>query len=226
MDIPAARRIERPRWVNGRVLLGLTLFLAAFGGVQRVLAAADDTVQAWSAAGDLATGTQLTAEDLVPVDVHLSGPTMGSYVRFSEDLTGTTLIRPVTGGELIPTGALVPAGTETSLRTMTIPVTPEHAVGGEVAPGQKVDVIATFDSGDVRARSVTLLQGAEVADIVTGGGLTLSEDAVLGITVQVSPKDATRLAFAIRTAEIDIALTTGTDKESLGRSVSGADFDE
>jgi Flp pilus assembly protein CpaB len=224
MDIPAARRIERPRWVNGRVLLGLVLFLAAFGGGQRVLAAADDTVQVWSASGDLASGTQLTAENLVPVDVHLSGPTMSSYVQSTEDLTGATLTRSVIGGELIPSGSLVSAGADPSLRTMTIPVTPEHAVGGDVAPGQKVDVIATFDSGDVRARSVTLLQGAEVADIVTGGGLTLSEDAVLGITVQVSPKDATRLAFAIRTAEIDIALTTSTDKDSVGGSVTGADF--
>src|SRR4051812_3672766 len=68
---PVPRRVRPPRWLDLRLVLGVLLVLGSVLLGARVVAAADATVPVWSAAGDLAAGTVLTADDLVPVDVRL-----------------------------------------------------------------------------------------------------------------------------------------------------------
>jgi Flp pilus assembly protein CpaB len=224
MDVATARRLERPAWINGRVILGLVLFVVSFVGAQRLLAAADETVQIWTVRVDLPQGAELSASDLQTTEVKLTSETLSSYFTSEQDLTGMRITRPLHSGELVPRALVSEAGTEASFRDMTIPVTPEHAVGGDVGPGDRVDIYATFDAGDIRARTVPLLMDVDVAGVVQGGGLAIADDALLGITVRVSPKDAARLAFAIRTADIDIAVGDGVPGADSNGSVSGADF--
>lgn len=107
---------------------------------------------------------------------------------------------------------------------MTIPVTPEHAVGGRLRAGDRVDVYATFDSGDDRARTSLLVRGVEVLDVVETGGLVAGEESVVGLTVAVTPSEAARLAFAIRTAELDVALVAGAAGDEGSGTVTAEDF--
>ena len=93
--------------------------------------------------------------------------------------------------------------------SMTIPVTPEHAVGGTLRPGDVVDVYATFNAADLRARTELVVEGAEVLDVVTAGGLVVSDDSMIGVTVAIDPDAAGALAGAIRTAEIDLVRVAG-----------------
>ena len=66
---PAPRRVRPPRWLDLRLLLGILLVLGSVLLGARVVGAADATVPVWAAAGDLAAGTELDADDLVAVDV-------------------------------------------------------------------------------------------------------------------------------------------------------------
>src|SRR3954469_19929001 len=103
---PTPRRVRPPQWLHLRVVLGLVLVLG--GGLARgpVVPAADATVPVWSAAGDLAAGTVLTADDLVAVDVRLDGSAR-AYLSTSTRPAGGALSRAVSAGELLPRATLV-----------------------------------------------------------------------------------------------------------------------
>src|SRR3954468_20124969 len=102
---PVPRRVRPPRWLDLRLVLGVLLVLGSVLLGVRVVSVADATVPVWAAAGDLAAGTALTADDLVAVDVRLDG-TADSYLSTGTRPEGRTLARPVGAGELLPRSAL------------------------------------------------------------------------------------------------------------------------
>ena len=133
------------------------------------------------AAADLDAGHVLTRGDLSEAEVRASRGrwSPGSSAPIAARPVGRVLRTPVRAGAAIPSTrsvARVPAG-----RDVTIPVTPEHALGGAIRPGDRVDVYATFDKGtdvgadaDGRARSATV-RGVTRSDGLFGqqeGGVT------------------------------------------------------
>lgn len=224
MDVPGARRLPRPRWANARTVLGLLLFAAALLIGRSILEGAKTTVRVWAAAQDLRQDETLDGAELVPAEVKLPADVAANYAPATDDLDGAVLTRPVVAGELIPSAWIASGAAAEAGRSMTVPVTPEHAVGGRLRPGDRVDVYATFDSGDERARTSVLVRGVEVLDVVETGGLVVGEEAVVGLTVAVTPGEAARLAFAIRTAELDVALVAGAEGDASAATVTAEDF--
>jgi Flp pilus assembly protein CpaB len=225
MDVPQARRISRPSWINLRTVLGLLLFCLAFLAGQRVLDDSRVTVAVWSATRDLGADSVIGDDDITAVDVKLPDDAIALYALASDDLVGTILTRPVRAREIVPVESVATAPEFSTGRSMTIPVTPEHANGGALRPGDRIDVFATFDPGDVRARTTILVRAVEVLDVVTAGGLVGDSESAVGITVAVTPEDAARLAFAIRTAEIDVARITGEAGGEGPKTVRAEDFE-
>lgn len=210
MDVPVARRVERPEWVNSRTVLGLVLFGVALFGGQRVLEAGSRTVPVWAAARDLSAGQVLSPSDLRIAEVRLPGDLLAGYASAETSIEGLTTTRAVARGELISARWITDE--EVALgSSMTIPVTPEHAVGGDLRPGDRVDVYATYNASDLRARTELVVEGAEVLDVVTAGGLVVEGDSMIGITVAIDRDAAAVLAGAIRTAEIDLVRVDGGD---------------
>jgi Flp pilus assembly protein CpaB len=222
MEVPHARRLARPSWINARTALGVLLFSITFLGVQRLLADARDTVSVWAAASDLPRDIALGESDLVAVEVKLPPKLLARYLPVSENIQGEVLTRSIDAGELVPSGGVATGAGDSPGRAMTIPVSPEHALGGSLAPGDRVDVLATFDAGDVRARTVPLVSDVEIIETVVAGGLVTGEEAVTGVTVAVAPKEAARLVFAIRTADIDLIRVEGP-AEGPERTVTASD---
>ena len=224
MDVPAARRLPRPRWANLRTILGLVLFAGALLIGRGILEGAKTTVEVWAAARDLRQDETLDAAALTRAQVKLPADVAAAYAGSAEDLEGAVLTRPLVAGELIPKAWIASGPSVVAGRSMTIPVTPEHAVGGRLRPGDRVDVYATFDSGDARARTSVLVRAVEVLDVVETGGLVVGEESVVGLTVAVTPSEAARLAFAIRTAELDVALVAGAAGDAGATTVRAEDF--
>ena len=204
MDVAAARRAERPTWLNGRTLLGAALLTASLLGGHRVMAQADVTTGVWASTKDLPAGARLTADALEVSQVRLPAEIVDHYISASDPVEGAVLTRPIRRGELVAEGWLSTGDAASAGRSITIPVSPEHALGGNLRPGDRVDVYGTFHSGDIRARTVLLIRDIEVLDVVTTGGLVMDERSVVGVTVALTPEEAARTAFAIRTAEIDL----------------------
>jgi hypothetical protein len=132
--------VRPPRWLDLRLVLGVLLVLGSVLLGARVVGAADATVPVWSAASDLAAGTQLTADDLVRVDVRLDDAA-GAYLSTATRPEGRTLSRAVRAGELLPRSALEnPA----DLVQLALPVQAGYVPPG-LQRGQLVDVYAVAD---------------------------------------------------------------------------------
>lgn len=181
------------------------LFALAFLAGQRILQGAENTVEVWAAARDLPSDSELSQSDVEVVDVRMPADLLDRYISASSRVDGDVLTVPVRAGELIPQGWIASEAVAQRGRSMTIPVTPEHAVGGDLRPGDRLDVYATFDAQDIRARTTVVARSVPVLKTVSTGGIVTGEQATIGVTVSVTPQEASRLAYAIRAGEIDIA---------------------
>jgi hypothetical protein len=137
---PTPRRVRPPRWLDLRLVLGVLLVLGSVLLGARVVSAADATVPVWSVADDLAAGTELSADDLVAVDVRLDSAT-GAYLATSTRPEGRTLSRAVRAGELLPRSALEDPA---ELVQVALPVQAGY-VPPSLTRGQLVDVYALAD---------------------------------------------------------------------------------
>ncbi|CAN5725231.1 hypothetical protein BH24ACT26_BH24ACT26_19850 [soil metagenome] len=224
MDVPQARQIARPAWLNLRTVLGLLLFCFAFLAGHRALENARTTVPVWTAARDLGLDTELEPADLTPAEVRLPAELMARYAPASVDVTGAVLQRPVRAGEMIPL-EWVAAGPSTEAgRSMTIPLTPENGVGGALRSGDRVDVLVTFDAGDARARTIPIVRDIEIVEVVRSASLVVEEDSLVGVTVAVTLQEATSLAFALRSGEIDLARVEGVAGSDEATTVRASDL--
>jgi hypothetical protein len=140
------RRVRAPRWLDLRLVVGVLLVLASVLLGARVVAGADRTVAVWSVAGDLAAGTVLTADDLVPVDVRLDDAA-GAYLSTTAQPQGRTLSRAVRKGELLPRSALDGASAQVQL---ALPVQAGYVPPG-LGRGSRVDVYALPAAGPGQA---------------------------------------------------------------------------
>jgi hypothetical protein len=180
----APRRVRPPRWLDLRLVLGVLLVLGSVLLGARVVTAADATVPVWSAAGDLAAGTVLTAGDLVAVDVRLDD-VAGAYLATSTRPEGRTLARAVRGGELLPRTALdEPA----ELVQLALPVQAGYVPPG-LDRGQVVDVYAVADpaaGATVAGDGVTLVVAAAPVQAISGRTEGVLSTATTTVQVVVS----------------------------------------
>ncbi|MGY1670187.1 SAF domain-containing protein [Geodermatophilus sp. SYSU D00710] len=161
---PVPRRVRPPRWLDLRLVLGVLLVLGSVLLGARVVSAADATVPVWSVAGDLAAGTELTATDLVAVEVRL-GDAAGAYLSTGTDPAGRTLARTVRAGELLPRSALEEPQ---DLVQVALPVQAGYVPPG-LARGQVVDVYGVTDpAGTTTGEGVTLVVAAAPVQAVSG----------------------------------------------------------
>jgi len=170
---PSPRRVRPPRWLDLRLVLGVLLVLGSVLIGARVVSAADATVPVWAASADLAVGTVLRADDLVPVEVRLDDAA-GGYLAASTHPEGRILARPVHRGELVPRSALdrPPALVQLALPVQAGYVPPNldrgrlidvYAVPGSVPASSPGSAGASRDSGT--AAVVPVLQGVPVQAI-------------------------------------------------------------
>lgn len=222
MDVPHALRVERPQWINVRTVLGLLLFATALFGGQRAVTSAQATTGVWVAAADLPADTVIGPEDLRVTQIGLPDDLLTGYMSRDSSLVGSVVNRPVFAGELISASAVrLDGASAIEGRSMTIPASPEHAVGGTLRPGERVDVYVTFGAGQKGARTELLLLGAEVLDVVSDGSMGFGDTTLVGLTVSVTADEAPEVAFAIRNGEIDLVRVSGGPPPPTGATTGG-----
>jgi hypothetical protein len=139
-DVPPALRGHRPGWRDPRLWLGVVLVAGSVVVGTRVLAAADDTVQVWTAADDLGAGERVTADDLVARRVRFGDAgALERYFTVADQLpSDLELTRSIGEGELLPRGA-VGTPEESGLVELPVAVDPE-LVPPQVSAGDVVDI--------------------------------------------------------------------------------------
>ncbi len=209
MALPALRKRRLPH-VDARLAVGVVLMAVAVLGGSRLLAAADQTVPVVAAAHDLPANHRITASDLRIARVHVPDGVLAGLVRGSarEGLVGRVVLGAVPEAGLMSTAQVGDA--PSAGREVTIPVEAGHALGGALRAGDRVDVLATFGVGTRDARTLTVVAGAEVVDMIKSQGVFGQGDGSLtALTLSVAPDDAVYVAFAARNGSLDIVRSTG-----------------
>lgn len=203
-------RVKPLRRIDGRLLVGVLLVVVSVTGGLALFSAADHTVPVLTAARDLPAGHVLAPSDLRVARVRADAGVLAGLARGArrDAVVGRVLLASVTRGGLLARAAL---GRDAAAgREMTVPITPEHALGGALRIGDHVDVLATFDKGAKDARTLTVVHDAQVVDTVRTKGI-LGEHAgdLSALTLSVQPDDAVYLAFASHTGELDVVRADG-----------------
>ena len=214
---PSRRRL-RTR-VPGTLVLGVVAGLAATI-IYLVGSAGPAGTRVAVAARDIAAGEAVSSADLRFVELSGSKSVVDGLVR-QRDLSG---LRGLLATRTIPAGALVaradlasPEGSGRQ-RAMSIPVDAEHAVGGALRPGDRVDVI----DGGATPEPAFVLTDAEVLAVASPPGSGLGGTRQYSITVTVDPRSATRVAAAIARGKVEVVRATGAPPLSAGVVPSAA----
>jgi len=212
--VAAPRRrlaLRMPR-VDTRLVVGLLLVAVSVVAGLRLSAREDRAVMVLAARHDLTAGHVITAADLAPTPVDAApGALRGFVPTAARSPVGRVLREPLAAGALVPRrslGAKARRG-----REVTIPITPEHALGGALVAGDRVDVLASFDKGTELARTITVARKARVAAVVRAEGLFgQREGSLTALTLEVAPDDAVYVVFASRNGELDVVRATPAER--------------
>lgn len=204
------RRV-RPR--SSRILLGLSIVLAVLAtvGLRDHLARLEARAGVGGRDGpivlsrtDLERGTALDASMVEVRSIPARFRPPGALARVGQ-AAGRVLAADVAAGEPLttarlalpggPVAALVPEG----LRAILVPA---GIPPGTLAPGDRVDVLATYPTGQPYTETVAV--GAEVLLVLGGAGGDLEAGAT--VVLLVGPETAERLAHATAFAEITLAV--------------------
>lgn len=204
---------KRPWWSRASaaqifmIVAGILAFIANLA----ILRARDDVVLVAVAATDINAGVAIQETAHIEyVELNGSDDVLAPLVTADEvaALTGFILSSPMQAGEMFVQRELVESVNPIDQRAIALAVGRDHAVGGDISIGDRVDVIWVDD--DVAQYVVT---GVEVIDTTnnerTGGAFSASQ--AFSITVAVDDVQALELAEALNSGQIEVVRSTGAD---------------
>ncbi|MBT9259500.1 MAG: Flp pilus assembly protein CpaB [Clostridiales bacterium] len=205
---------------QARLFLFLSIILAAIAfllGAQ-FLSQAEATGPVIVAAKDLAPYTVLTSSDVTVAQWPVNALPPNRYSR-PEEVVGKTLLGPLAQGQAImpqnlgetasqKTGPLATALTELKeprMRALTLSFSAADALGGQIRPGDRVDIIATipFENEPVTR---TILEQVLVLRTSGGEGGFLDSGGNVQITLAVPAEAAQYLVFAQQQGKLVLML--------------------
>ena len=208
---PARRRLRR-RPSPTHVLIAVVVILAFVLNLL-VLRDRSSTTLVAVARQPLTTGSVLGSDSIrfVPVDSDFESL---DHLITEESLAsyeGWVLDRAIAEGGVLDSSSLVQPGDSSGLRSMSVPVDREHATGGTLVAGDRVDVISVVDG--VPGFVATDLEVTGVADAASGAiGAVSSYHVVLS----VSAEQALALAAALDSGSLEIVRSTGASALESG----------
>lgn len=195
------------RFSATHVLLAIVVILAFILNMLVLQDRGESTLVA-VAAHPLTGGSTLTEGDLRLIPVSASFEGLEGLVTEDQvgDLLGTVLGASLQDGELIRADDLAAPESRSGLRSMSIPIPIEHAVGGALAVGDRVDVISASD-GSSRYVAVDL----EVIEVGDRDGASIGVTSSFHVVVAVGGDEALAVAAAIDSGSIEIVRSTGAE---------------
>lgn len=207
--VPSPRRWGlRGRLSLGHVIMivsGLLAFLLAFS----LLRTREVTFQVAVAARDIPAGSPVDSGAFRFAEIRAGGDLLATLIQPGEmaEVSGWITTATIRSGDLVARTDLLPPAASSGLAAMSIPIEREHAVGGALKPGDRVDVIEVREG---QARYI--VRGAEILAVGptgTGGGLVAESVGTFSVTLAVDPDTALAIASAIRDAGMELVRSTG-----------------
>lgn len=217
-----SRRIQPPRGLpGGRAVVGALLVA---GAAVATFAAYLDASAAPSTSFVVATaevepGTRLTSMDEVSsrfgtIALELGGEVSDRLIpaQAVDELVGRVIVAPLQPGDLLSRSQLVADGGVEQVQTLSFSLPRNAAVGGALQAGERIDVLATFGSGD-SAYTSFVVRGVPLLRVTAPDGGTAGSGSELTLTVAVTELvDIQALGHAVNTASVFVTRSTaGTD---------------
>lgn len=217
-------------------LLAVVLLQAWKATVAKELGFYGDSESIVIAARDLPAGHTVAAGDLAAADY----PTRylpPRYVRGSlaDALVGETLAVTVRAGQpVLDSDRVGSAATKLSqrvpetLRALALKVDRISTFGGLLEPGDRVDIVVTWNNPEDRLETRTLLQRVAIASVGGSMGSAGATDARRGqrvqtVSVVVTPKEAEMLIFAEKQGELTLTLRRERDL-TIAEDLAGVEW--
>ncbi|MEM8926062.1 MAG: RcpC/CpaB family pilus assembly protein [Actinomycetota bacterium] len=205
----------RRRKVRDRVSLGHLFMIAAgllaFVLVVSLLQDRSATVEVVVADGEILPGTPITP-DLVTVSELPAGADLVDSLATMADIQASRVSAAyrIGPGDPITRTALAPAATPSALRAMSLPIDRVRAVGGDISPGDRVDVIAVV--GGIASYIAVDLEVLDTQNAdVRSGALSASSLSTYYVTVSIDDRTALELALAMDQGEVTVLRSTGAE---------------
>ncbi len=203
---PAGRRFGR-RLSATHVLIAVVVILAF---VLNLLVLQDRSATTLVAVADrpLAAGTPISSDSLRLVPVDSSFSPLDNLVSEDElsKFDGWVLDRALGEGDLIVRSSLVEPRLASGLRSMSIPISVEHAAGGNLVAGDRIDVISVSDG--VASYVAT---GLELTGVSESDGGAIGSTGGYHLVVSVTADQALDLATAISMDSVEVIRSTGAE---------------
>ncbi len=182
---------------------------------------------------DLSWGTKLS-KDLLTVVSLPEKDLPGGYYSSIDDVIGRVLITKVVANEPILESKLAPIGTKAGLpglidenkRGVSVAVDQVVGVAGFIQPGSNVDVLVTVRAMGEMKEPITKIVLQNVPVLAIGTQIETKEGETIPVnvvTLEVSPKDAEKLAHAANEGKIRLAMRHSLDDKfvrTAGATVS------
>ena len=204
------RRHRQHRLLQPLPLAAVLLILLALIGYWSVYSRTTRRTQVLVAAHALPASRVLRASDLTHSGLAGSSQLLATLMPASEQslLVGRSLKEPVAAGAPIPASALASARGGTDSMTLAVPV--QHALGGQLAPGDRVTVLATYTSTTGQAQTRAIARNLEVLSVGSASGFNASAETI-PVTVSLpNPSVASALALANEAGKLDLLRESGT----------------
>lgn len=214
-------RLRRPWWSRLSRAHVAALLTAAVAGALNVVALQQGDVRTpvLVAAGDLRAGATLDDTAVRTAMVSADSSVLDALIggdRLSER-RGWLLTRPVRSGEPLRWTDLRDPAARDGLRAMSLPVEPEHAAGGTLRAGDRVDVIGVREG-----QAFWVLSDVEVLDAVDRAAEgALAAPRPYALTLAVTEEQALRLAWALHDGAVEVLRSTGAPEITRGQLVLG-----
>ena len=214
------RRIRRARGLpGGRAVVGALLVTGAAVGVfAAYLNATAEPSTAYLVAGrTIEPGTRFAdlddVLDAVRSDAIDVAPELAARlvpVGEVESLVGRVVLAPLEFGDLITRTVVVDDGGVAGAHTMSIPIARSDAVAGTLRAGERIDVLATYGSGD-NASTAFVVRGVPLLRVTGSDGeaVTTSDELILTVAV-TAPEDVQALGHAVNTASVFVTRSLAT----------------
>lgn len=209
-DRSPKRHRRQHRLAQPLPLAALLLILLALIGYWSVYNQTTRRTQVLVAAHALPAGRVLRASDLTRGGLAGDKQILATFLPASEQslLVGRALKTPVAAGAPIPRTALESARGVTDSFTLALPSM--HALAGQLAPGDRVTVLATYTGPNGQAQTRAIARNLEVLAVGSPFGFAANTQTIPITVALPDPSLASALALANEAGKLDLLRENGS----------------
>jgi len=186
---------------NSRTLVGALMVSAAAIATYLAVHEAGVSPQQTIVVADrsVAIGERLDGSALTTISVNRGSAVTDHGFATIDSLNGSVALAPIEKGELVQRSAILTDGTLDSSRQFSFPVDRERALNGDLRTGERVDVLATYGTGNDSTTTV-LARDARVTRSTEAKTGSLGSTGKLIVTLALPSAD--QLLDAVHAAQV------------------------